>query len=295
MMRRWAFVVVGLLLAAGCGVPAGTDGSLVDDWPALPEPKIFVPAAGVCLPGVAAGGLGGGTGLGSYRPLDCGHLYMGESVHVGQFTGNDASRDRPPSLGDVGWRVAFTGCDRAIKEYVSGEWRGARLGMSIGVPNLQAWQGGARWYRCDVAETISLDTDAFQKRTGSLRGVLKGGSELAHGCFNPVMVKDDLEGMKPVDCGKAHRAEYAGVWTAPDIPYEDFVKNSARTHRGCLGVVAKFTKVPNDSMLQYRIGTIFYEPDWNVGDRGVRCFIWSDDKDLKRSMRGAGPKALPPD
>lgn len=295
-MRRIGFVVIVLLFAGGCGGPAGTDGSLVDDWPAPPEPTMFVPAAGVCLPGVAGGGLDGGTGIGTYRPLDCGYLHLGESVHVGQFTGKDASLTRPPSHGDVGWRAAFTECDQAVKEYVGGDWRGARLRVSLGVPNLQAWQGGARWYRCDVAETVSLDTEFFKKRTGSLRGRLKGDSELAHRCFNPVMVKDDLEGMKPVDCGKAHRAEYAGVWTAPDTPYEDFVKNSDRTHRGCLGVVAAYTKVPNDSMLQYRIGTIYYQPyDWKVGDRGVRCFLWSDDKDLKRSMKGAGPKALPAD
>jgi hypothetical protein len=79
-------------------------------------------------------------------------------------------------------------------------------------------------------------------------------------------------------------------------PYEDFAKNTDRTHRGCLGVVAAYTKVPNDNMLQYRIGTIYYQPyDWKVGDRGVRCFLWSDDKDFKRSMKGAGPKALPAD
>ena len=43
-------------------------------------------------------------------------------------------------------------------------------------------------------------------------------------------------------------------------------------------------------------GPIFYPPsqrEWEEGDRGVRCFLWSDDRKLTRSMRGAGPQGLP--
>ncbi|MEJ3746698.1 septum formation family protein [Actinomycetes bacterium KLBMP 9797] len=78
-------------------------------------------------------------------------------------------------------------------------------------------------------------------------------------------------------------------------PYADFTRNAARVHAGCRGVVAAFAKVPNDAKLGYRAGTIYYGPDrdeWTRGDRGVRCFLWVD-RDVKRSMRNAGPTALP--
>lgn len=288
-MRRWAFVVVLLLFAAGCGKPAGTDGSLVDDWPAPAEPTVFTPAAGVCLPEARF------TGIATYTPLDCSSPHEVEVVHVGQFAGTDVTRSQPPARGSTGLQTAFAACDKATKEYVGGDWRGARLYVEVSVPNLQAWQGGARWYRCDVNETLSLDSYFFQKRTSSVRDLLKTDSNLLHRCFNPALIDGDLERMEKVDCDKPHRAEYAGVWTAPDTPYADFTKNSARTHQGCRGVIAAFTKVPNDNQFKYRIGTIIYNPtDWTGGDRGVRCFLW-DDKDMKRSMKGAGPAALPID
>ncbi|MEU5673845.1 hypothetical protein ABZ749_26530, partial [Micromonospora sp. NPDC047753] len=43
-------------------------------------------------------------------------------------------------------------------------------------------------------------------------------------------------------------------------------------------------------------GSIYYPPsqrEWEEGDRGVRCFLWSDDRKLTRSMRDVGPEGLP--
>ncbi|MCW6008574.1 septum formation family protein [Micromonospora sp. CPCC 205371] len=292
MMRRWAFVVVVVLFAAGCGGPAGTDGSLVDDWSAQAEPKVFVPAAETCHPISSEGST---TYLVTYNPVDCGESHSSETVHVGQFGGANASGSKPPGTSSPIARTAFNECDAKATEYVGAPWRSGRLYLTVMLPSNAAWSGGARWFRCDLSEIPDLESNNFVRRTASLRGTLKAGSPLAHGCYQPVMKGDDVDVMKRVDCGQAHRAEFVGVWAAPETPYADFEKNDERTHRGCLGVVASYAKVSNDGNMKYRAGTIFYYPteyEWGWGDRGVKCFMWSD-RDLKKSIKGAGPSGLP--
>ncbi|MEH1129460.1 septum formation family protein [Micromonospora sp. CPCC 206061] len=291
-MRRWAWVVVLALFAAGCGGPAGTDGSLVDDWSAQVEPKIFVPAAEVCHPTSSEDST---AYLVTYNPVDCGQSHSSETVHIGQFTGASAGTSKPPGMSSPTARAAFNECDAKATEYVGAQWRSGRLYLGIMLPSNAAWAGGARWFRCDMSETPDLESDNVVRRTASLRGALKAGSPLAYGCYQPVMKGDDIDVMKPVGCGQAHRAEFVGVWTAPETPFADFVKNDDRAHRGCLGVVASYAKVPNDGNMKYRAGTIYYYPnqfEWGLGDRGVKCFFWGD-RDIKKSVKAAGSAGLP--
>jgi hypothetical protein len=61
-------------------------------------------------------------------------------------------------------------------------------------------------------------------------------------------------------------------------------------------VVAAFAGVPDDDKVRYRIGQITYgfgKADWDLGNRGARCYIWLENKTFTSSMRGAGPGALP--
>lgn len=54
--------------------------------------------------------------------------------------------------------------------------------------------------------------------------------------------------------------------------------------------------MPDDGALVYRTGTYLYGPDeeqWAAGDRGVRCLLWLSNRDLTRSVKGAGTKGLP--
>jgi hypothetical protein len=102
--------------------------------------------------------------------------------------------------------------------------------------------------------------------------------------------------MTAVPCTATHRAEYAGLWTAPDIPYAQQAADRTRTAAGCRSAIAKFTGVPDNADMQYRSGWISYNPsrtEWQLGERRVRCFLWFTDRTLKRSLKGAGPAALP--
>lgn len=288
-MRR-AFVAGGALLAmfaAGCGAPAGADGDLVDDWTAVAAPAPFVPATGVCLFGAEATNL-----LSGYNATDCDARHTREIAHVGQLADDGPA---PPVAGSKAARTGYEECDAKAREYLGGDWRGARLDLEVLFPSAEAWSGGARWFRCDLYETVSLESSEPVTRSGRLRDARKTASPLDLGCFQPTMSGDQIKAMKPVKCTQKHRSEFVGVWTAPDTPYADFTRNEDRVHTGCRGVVATYAKVPNDGNLRFRTGSVYYPPtadEWTLGNRGVRCLFWYD-KDITRSIKAAGPSALP--
>jgi hypothetical protein len=293
-MRRWLTAValgaVTALAVAGCGTPAGVDGDLTDDWAAIGEPKAFVPAAGVCHLRFQEIGY-----LSSYEPVDCAQPHLIETVHVGSFAGGNAQGAAPPGAGSPGHHAAHGECDRRAQDLLGADWRSARLVLRVVVPSSAAWNGGSRWFRCDMSEIDNLDDAEWVERTGSLKGVLAAASPLSYGCFTPKLANDEVEEMIPVACDKPHRSEFAGIYLAPDTSLEAFEKNSAAVHKGCVAVIARFAKVPNDRNIRYRTGSIFYNPgedEWAAGDRGVKCFLWVD-RNLTRSMKGAGPQGLP--
>ncbi|MEJ3749469.1 septum formation family protein [Actinomycetes bacterium KLBMP 9797] len=288
-MRRALVAGCALLavFAAGCGAPAGADGDLVDDWTAAAAPKPFTPDVGACLFGAAANNL-----LSGYNATDCATSHVREIVHVGQIA---TEATTPPKVGSKTARGAFDECDAQARQYLGGDWRATRLDLEVLFPSPPAWSGGARWFRCDVLETPSLDSGEPVTRSGRLRDALKAASPLHLGCFQPTMSGDEIDEMKPVKCTQKHRSEFVGVWTAPDTPYSDFTRSEERAHAACRGVVATYAKVPNDSNLRFRTGTVYYPPtavEWALGDRGVRCLFWYD-RDVSRSIKAAGPSALP--
>jgi hypothetical protein len=304
-MQRWqalttalgalAATVLATTVLAGCGTPAGVDANLTDDWASITEPTPFLPRAGVChLTSDRTGHLT------SYTPLDCGKVHRAETVHIGTFSGTAANQSARPAAGSPAMRGAFTNCDTQTTRFLGAEWRGARLSIEVVPPSPQGWTGGSRWYRCDVIELDVLDGGTVRirpdnhaiERTGSLRDALTKPSPLAYRCFT----QDRWQNLIPIACTKRHRHEYAGVWTAPDTTYAEFEKQTDRTYHHCRSVIAAYVRIPDDGTMKYRTGTTFRPPSaegWQRGDRGVRCFLWSSDKDLTRSLKQAGPSALP--
>ncbi|MER7167545.1 septum formation family protein [Micromonospora sp. NPDC000207] len=294
-MRRWlgALALAGTMvtLLGGCVQPTGTDGDLTGGWPALRPPQPFVPSSGVCLPRITVV-----VQASTYETVDCTRNHLAEALHVGAFTGRTARAENRPDPGSPALRTARTECDKRVREVLGGDWRSARLSLTIAVPTTSAWSAGARWYRCDVAETDSIDNARPVNRIGSLRGALVGDSPLSHSCFDPKLISGNLNYMAPVLCSEPHRAEFVGVYQEEDMTWEEFGRADAQVHRRCMELVANFAAVPVNSDLSYRTGSIFYPPsqrEWEEGDRGIRCFLWSDDRKLTRSMRGAGPTGLP--
>ncbi|WBB81349.1 septum formation family protein [Micromonospora sp. WMMD882] len=299
-MRRWlvalTLALAGTLAAStGCARPTTADGDLTDDWPALPVARPFVPASGVCLPRSVTV-----VPAATYETVDCARPHLAETIHVGAVTDGDRPASGPddrPTSGSAALRSARADCDQRARDMLGGDWRTARLTLQIALPTTVGWAAGARWYRCDLSEVDSLENTRPVVRVGSLRGALLGDSPLSHRCFDPKLIAGDLNYMAPVLCSQPHRAEFVGVYQEQEMSWARFASAADAVHRRCMAMIAEYAEVPNNSDLPYRAGSIFYPPsrhEWEEGDRGIRCFLWSDDRKLTRSMRGAGPAGLPP-
>jgi hypothetical protein len=283
--------VLTVTLLAGCAGSAGLDGDLVDDWDALAAPGPFVPPAGVC----EVADFKDVVPLATFEPVDCGVPHRVETTHVGTFP---PAVTAPPAVGSSPMRAAFADCDTRASAYVGDEWRAGRLRLGVALPSKVGWAAGARWYRCDLTEVDTVErAGRTVLRSGSLRDALKGPSPLRLGCQSARTGPElGVQTVTPADCAKAHNAEFAGVWKAPDIPFPAKVADWAPVYAGCRSVLAGYAGLPVDDDLRFRVDVVVRPPGaarWKAGDRGVRCYLWLSDRTVTRSLKGAGPAALP--
>ncbi|GGL03129.1 septum formation family protein [Mangrovihabitans endophyticus] len=284
-----------LLLASGCGAPAGVDGDLTDDWAAIAEPTGFTPEAATChLATFATVGP-----RSAYEEVDCRLRHRTETVYVGVYPSPAADADTPPSDGSAASRQAYRTCDAKTTEYVGAPWHLGRLWIGVTHPSPAAWTGGARWFRCEVMELSSVEDDGgLVQRIGSLHDRLAGArSALRLSCYAIELTDSKgIAGMPAASCSAKHNAEFAGVADARDKPYPTDDDQWAALHDLCRTVIATFVDVPDDADLQYRTGVISLpggEDVWALGDHTLRCYLWTDSTDLTVSLKGKGTKALP--
>ena len=294
-----ALVLPVVLLLGGCARrPSGVDGDLTDDWPAMPAATLLVPADQACY-----------LLSSPYRPnfaqrrptVDCATAHNLETVHVGTFTGADADRGDLPPAGGTAMRTAYGVCDKAVRDFLGGDWRAARLELVVTLPYPPAWSAGARWYRCDLLayeDTYYQSTLATPQR--SLRGELTGPREYVLGCaaIKASAPAYDIGSFLQTDCGQPHNAEFAGVWDAPDGPYpaRDDRAFNERMYRGCSAVIAAYVSIA-DVNAAYEHGDMwgfpFNKDEWAGGNRGYRCCWWTEKGQVTRSLKGVGTKGMP--
>jgi hypothetical protein len=286
-MRR-VLAMLAVLLTAGCStaLPAGVDGELTDDWPAPGPAAPFRPAAGECHEALAETATADG-----HRPVGCAELHVAETYHVGAA----APADVVPAAGSPQAVAAYRECSRTAADFLGGSPRTARVAVHVVWPTRAGWAGGARWFRCDLG-TAELDGQGGTSRTGSLAGELAGPSPLRLSCFDPAVDDGTVTTMRAVPCASAHRAEFAGLWRAPDVAYAELEAGIERSAAGCRSVIARFARLPDDADMQYRSGWISYNPtrtEWLSGERQVRCFLYFAQRTVTRSLKNAGPSVLP--
>ncbi|MEV6596048.1 septum formation family protein [Actinoplanes sp. NPDC051346] len=289
-MRRVITALTAVTLTAGCtsAPPSGTDKDLTDDWAPLPAPAAYRPVPGVCHEALTQT-----AGPGDDRPASCDEVHVSETFHVGTPPG----AAEPPAPGTAGAKAAYRECSAAAEDFLGGDWRTAGIAVHVVWPTRKAWSGGARWFRCDVTQA-DLDGYGQSGRKDSLSGELTRPSPLRLGCFDPTVDGQAVTEMRPTPCTGEHRAEFAGLWRAPDVSYEQLQAGTERSAAACRSVIARFAAVPDDSDMQYRSGWISYNPtrtEWLAGERRVRCFVYFAERTLTRSLRNAGPAVLPVD
>jgi hypothetical protein len=282
-----------LALTAGCvSRPYGIDGNLTDDWPLPARAASFRPAATGCFDELQPT-----APLAGYAPFDCRERHVAEAYFVGDLTGAAAEPEayRPAKDRAAPAQIAAaTECGRRATPFLGDQWRTGQVRLQPVLPAAAAWAAGARWFRCDAAQ-VDVGTDRVVSRTGSLRGSLSGAGPLALRCFNPEVRGAQVRGMTAVDCPRRHYAEFAGLWTAPDIAFGKLTGNDAMA-AGCRSAIAAFAGVPDDGDLRYRVGWLGFAPtraEWDLGVRSVQCFLWLENKAMTGSYRGAGPAKLP--
>jgi putative regulator of septum formation len=279
-MRRWAagarclLAVAVLALGACSDRSSGLDGDLTDDWKPMAAATPFRPQAGVCHADLVQS-----TTADTYSPVPCAQPHLAETVAVA-------------TAGKRGAAQAFATCSTAASAFLGGDWRTGWVVLQPVLPSKAAWAGGARWVRCDVAETSPVD-GALVHRTGSLKGSVKAGGRLRMGCANPAVRGDTVTEMHPVACPASHTAEFAGLFTTTRARSADL--SSDEVARGCDRAIAKFAGIADDSSLPSRVGWLGFPPDdtaWQMGDRSIRCFLWLNGEKMTGSYRGAGPGKL---
>jgi hypothetical protein len=292
-----AVAVLGMatLFLSACGNPPGTDGNLTNNWKAMPAAAIPTPAASACYNVTTDDPT---TVTKWPAPVECATAHTVETVFVGRFTGDEASQASAPSSGSAGRRTAYETCATEAKTYLGEDWRTGRLELSVVLPIALHWQGGARWFRCDMMEYKDLNDYEVVPRTASLKGGLTGDRPVGLGCLAIAVASGNRVGnMVPTACTAPHNGEFAGVYDLPDGPYPS--GEAARKARldGCAPVIAGYAGVPNDAELTFRVGWIsspFSEVEWGLGNRGVRCYAHKSTN-LTKSIKGAGPAGLPAD
>ncbi|MDG4766443.1 septum formation family protein [Solwaraspora sp. WMMD406] len=287
-----------LAVIAGCvPPPQGLDGDLTDGWAAFDAPSTFVPKAGVCHREEAVSG-----SAKYYLPVDCARLHRVETVHVGTFTGADARRPTAPVGFDPTREAARTECETHATRFLGDLWQHGALRLTVVMPPQVAWEAGARWFRCDLAEVTSVLPDKVVPRTGSLRGALAGDAPLLLRCYEPLWDDRGFVGaMEPVDCGQPHRSEFVGTFdqsTLPPVDLDNPELEEERFRQRCLRLVADYVGLPVDDDLPDRVDAHWYRIDDRFryqGDPRILCFLylWTDFPPLTRSAKDGGPALLP--
>jgi hypothetical protein len=285
-MRRWAATltcVFVLAAAAGCtSTPPGIDGDLTDDWPAPPAAQQFRPADHTCHDKLTQS-----VSPDDYAPIPCDKSHVAETVAVGDLPG--ASGLKSPA---DGIDLAFQQCTKQASAVLGADWRTGWLIMQPVLPSTAGWNGGARWYRCDLAETSPVD-GAVVDRTTTIKGGLKAGSKLRMACADPKIEGEQVTEMHPVTCSSAHTAEFAGLWQTTAKTPDGL--STATVEKGCDATIAKFAGIPDNSSITARVGWLGFPPDetsWQSGDRAIRCFLWLNGEKMTGSYRHAGTKKL---
>lgn len=278
-----AVLVAVLAAVSGCGGRV----DLTDEWAGMGQPEGWEPKAGVCTDDSFAAT----SYRTSYKPLDCTKSHSFETVYIGRFTGDAAALAQPPSTGHTAMTAAWKECDAKTTEFLGGPWRDGRIWFGVSVPSTGSWEGGARWFRCEVMASTDRFGESPQKMTASLKGAFGAASDLKLGCF---LQPDENSQWQVVDCGAKHNIEYVGSF--PATGERDQIKGDDSYHQKCRSLIAAYAGVADDGNMKYRAGSYLSwrgEQAWKEGDNWIRCHLWVSTRMLTGSVKGGGTKALP--
>jgi len=270
-----------------CTSPTGMDRKLSSPTSAVAVPRQTQakPVVGDCYTVL-------GSDLLASERVPCSVHHRVEVAYIGTFTGSAAAVDSPPVANSAAMRGAYAKCAGPTAAYVGGDWHLGLMDLELLIPDLGAWRGGARWFRCDLLGLTSLDYESLGGSDVSFRGVLAKPSPLSARCITWLGTQF-VSNIEPVSCTSRHRAEFAGTYTAPVGPWPASAKEqTALADDGREHLVARFVGFPswqqfdNPHVGYFELG--FDERQWYMGDRSVRCYAaaFTTDGQFVGSVKG---------
>jgi Septum formation len=286
-----AFALVATLLSGCGGRPAGVDGDLTNGWAAMGKAIVPTPVAGACH--------------NSWQDVvqvtdavDCATRYHeAETAYVGTFTGADAQRLTVPVSGSPARVAAYAHCLTAAADYLGGDPHTAHVWLGLVLPSDAMWRGGARWYRCDLQGYTDF-LDSAMVVNSSVRNGLRGSAPLRLNCLQDSGATKTASDYHQVGCGEPHDDEFAGVYTAPNTPFQsDDTARGKQEDQGCEAVVARYLGFTDGVIRSSRVGWLawgFNEQRWQWGDRTEWCFAWVSTQSKRVAGSVKGVRAGPP-
>lgn len=203
--------------------------------------------------------------------VPCDQAHTAETYLVTDFPSSlaDAEYD-DPRLASEGYRQCsrefrrFTGADEslALRSVVS--WALFR-------PSEDAWEKGARWFRCDVVGGTDLSASLVELPKTS-KGVLLG---IPGDRWMACVADDKVDGAPAVPCSEPHQWRAATtIVVGKDqdrFPGERLVEVLTRDY--CSDSVGAWMNYPLDYEYAY---TFFGEPEWDAGNRRSICWARTD-------------------
>jgi len=253
-----AFVAV--LVLAGCGADDEGPGSDVD--PAQVD-SLEVPELGACRvltpEDVAAPS-------NATRTVDCAEEHTAETFAVGTLPDDLHDEDYDsPELG----RFAYETCGSAFETFLGAD---ESLAMRTVVswawfrPSEDAWDAGARWYRCDVVGG-GPESAAYAPLPRTARGLLTERPDRWLVCA----VGETVTGSRKVPCTERH--DWRAVTTIklgePEDRYPGDREVEVTTRDFCSDSVGAWLGYPLDYEFGY---TWFGEGEWEAGNRRSICW-----------------------
>ncbi len=251
-----------LLLLAACGDGGASDGTDAD---AVEPPELG--ACRVLAPGDIA------EPDNADETVPCGRDHTAETFAVGTFP-PAVARGAEYSDPDLGAYVYET-CSPKFEKFLGGDESAVMRSMLTWAwfrPSEDAWDEGARWYRCDVvAGTETSASLPVLPRTAE--GVLLGRPDddwmmCANG--------ETVAGSEKVPCSQPH--EWRAVTTIKvgreDEKYPGDRLVEVRSRDFCSDSVGAWMNYPVDYEFGY---TFFRKADWKAGNRRSICWARTDE------------------
>ncbi len=156
--------------------------------------------------------------------------------------------------------IRFTGADESLAMRTILSWAWFR-------PSQQAWDDGARWYRCDVIGGGD-QTRSYVDLPADAKGLLLGRpADSWMVCAQGATVSGSVK----IPCSDKHdwRAVTTIVVGEPSDPYPGDRVVQSRTRDFCSKSVGAFLDYPVDYDFGY---SWFHEPEWQSGNRRSVCW-----------------------